>query len=294
MFELSIFNILRWATILIMVLQLWPERLIWNCSLRCVSECFIRGESPVFRERINLSILMVVSACWVPFAGVIVTRASRNWLLFSRRWIFLPIVRHDLGGLETSPSWNIGFWKQLVLLGSFLKLVFVFCVWRSDVEDFRIVFDQVIEILNLLISLSISNVARGIDHLENVSRVLGTCSAIFTALLLLACLTANKVQRICFVFFVWASTVKRFSFVFRLFRLGWFLLKRVFDKLCRNFWMFWFFVGSKTFNLFESLLASELGLNFLVMHPVEGKGSSSINHRGVVALLDLGIQKLFW
>jgi hypothetical protein len=181
-------------------------------------------------------------------------------------------------------------------LGSFLKLVFVFSVWRSDVEDFRIVFDQVIEILNLLISLSITNGGRGIffNQFENVFCLMRAQSTIVTPLLLQACLTVKKVQRICFVFFVWASTVERFCFVCGLLWLGWILLRRVFDTLCRNLLWFWFFVGSKTFNLFKSLLASKLGLNFLVVHPVEGKGSSSIDDRGVVALLDLGIQKLFW
>ena len=278
----------------IMVSHLCPERFVGPNFLWFVGVRVMLWEVPMLRKWVNPPVLMVVSTCRESFVWVIASGAPRNRLLCIGRCILLRLVSHDMGAFETSPFRIDAPLDELVLLAAFFQFIFVFGVRRSDVEDFSFVFHQEFEVLDLLISLSVIDVIRRINHFENVSRVWGTNSAVFFVLLLLTSLTRLEVHRICIVFFVRAETVEWFLVVFRLLRFGWFLLSGVFEIYCLRLVFVQFLFSSQKFNLLKCLLASELGLDFFVMHPVEGQGSSSIDYGGVVAILDLGVQKLFW
>jgi len=278
----------------IMVSHLHPERFVGRDFLWFVGVCLVRRKRPMLRKWVDLPVLMVVSTCRESFAWVIASGAPRNRLLCIGRFILLRLVRHDMGAFETSPFWIDALLDELVLLGTFFQFIFVFGIRRSDVEDFWFVFHQEFEVLDLLISLSVKDVIRRINHFENVSRVLGTDSAVFAMLLLLTSLTRLEVHRVCFIFFVRAETVQWFLVVFRLLRFRIFLFIGVFEILYLRLVLVQFLFSSQKFNLLKCLLASELGLDFFIMHPVESQGSSSIDYGGVVAILDLGVQKLFW
>lgn len=286
----------RWlcGSSIIMVSHLHPERLVGRSFLWFFGVSVMRRKRPMLRKWVNLSVLMVVSTCREPFARVVASGAPRNWLLSIGRCILLRLVRHNMGAFETSPFWIDALLDELVLLGAFFQFIFVFGVRRSDVEDFWFVFHQEFEVLDLLISLGVIDVIRRINHFQNVSRILGADSAVFAMLLLLASLTRLEVHRVCFIFFVRAETVQWLLVVFRLLRFRIFLLIGVFEISYLRLVLVQFLLGSQKFNLLKRLLASELSLNFFVMHPVEGQGSSSIDYGGVVTILDLGVQKLFW
>ena len=178
------------------------------------------------------------------------------------------MIQHSVGALgpEAFPSHLLSFnWLEGVPNHVRLHLVLGFRVWRSHVEDLRVVLHQVFDILH---------------HVFFVTLRLCLLSETFEAL------EPDKIK-----IFLWL----RISSYQVVKKLLWDFLTLKCHLLHFDLHLFLVLVQlTLSLCLIEmllSLLNSKLGLDILIVHAVESEGHSSIDHRRVRAVLNVCIQK---
>lgn len=199
-------------------------------------------KSPIFRKWVNLCFFYWVRLIW-------------RFVCSQRICIRLDLRIHLLAFVPFPSQMLLIFIRLQNIFIQWLQLVFSFCVWRRNVENFRIVLKQKLYLFyRLFFRLFINNL--------KTSK------------------TFKGIEIILFLFF------NLFNNTFEIL-IG--IIKTDLIQLIFHLMLCDFFYTSLNLYLFQCLLTSEFNFNILVVHAINGKSSSGVNHRRMMSILNLCI-----